>query len=162
MNEDLMHEREFVVFLGNLIDKRGWADGPWMQEPDRIEWRYEGLACLGVRNQVAGVWCGYVGVPDGHPWFKSSPRAPVAVHNGITFADTSTNLVWRTPRKDESSDVYWFGFHCDESCDLAPAFLARLREHSPDWPLGGEVYRDMRFVIGQVERLAAQAIAARS
>ena len=49
------------------IDKSGWYDGPWMTEPDRIEWRNEhGQPCLIVRNQ-SGALCGYVAVSPGHP-----------------------------------------------------------------------------------------------
>jgi hypothetical protein len=51
----------------NEIDKSTWGDGPWMTEPDRVEWRHAGLPCLALRNQM-GVWCGYAAVPPGHPW----------------------------------------------------------------------------------------------
>lgn len=47
-------------------EKRAWGDGPWVNEPDRVEWRYKGLPCLLKRGPL-GNWCGYVGVPPEHP-----------------------------------------------------------------------------------------------
>src|SRR6266436_107280 len=51
------------------IDRTGWTEGPWDQEPDRLEWKdaTTGLTCLAVRNRF-GAWCGYVGVPPTHAW----------------------------------------------------------------------------------------------
>ena len=48
------------------IDKSTWGDGPWQQEPDRVEFRHPGLPCLLVRHPRLGVWCGYAAVPPGH------------------------------------------------------------------------------------------------
>lgn len=49
-------------------DRTGWPEGPWMGEPDREDWDdpATGLACS-LRRNVGGIWCGYVGVPRGHP-----------------------------------------------------------------------------------------------
>jgi hypothetical protein len=40
----------------------------WDNEPDRVEFESLGLPCLIVRNPF-GALCGYVGVPEGHPWY---------------------------------------------------------------------------------------------
>lgn len=59
-----------------LKDKHLWGDGPWVQEPDRVEWVDEetGYQCLARRTKHTGTWCGYVGVPPGHPWFGKTDR----------------------------------------------------------------------------------------
>lgn len=51
-------------------DKASWPSGPWQDEPDKLQWQDEatGLACLVVRGPM-GALCGYVGVPESHPWF---------------------------------------------------------------------------------------------
>lgn len=87
------------------IDKSGWRDGAWQNEPDKVQWVDEatGLDCLIVRNG-GGALCGYVGVPEGHPWHgldymsctqrptcddrwcEHSPETLASVHGGITFA----------------------------------------------------------------------------
>ena len=38
-------------------DKTRWADGPWMNEPDRVDFVHAGFACFALRNYM-GVWCG--------------------------------------------------------------------------------------------------------
>lgn len=53
--------------IEHKIDRTGWAPGPWDSEPDRIEWRSEGIPCLIVRNRM-GALCGYAGVSPRHPW----------------------------------------------------------------------------------------------
>lgn len=51
-------------------DRHPWPDGPWMSEPDKVQWPDEatGLACLAVRGPM-GSWCGYVGVGKAHPLY---------------------------------------------------------------------------------------------
>ena len=49
--------------------KEKWIDGPWKQEPDRIEWKHNGMNCLAQRAPVTGSWCGYVGLPKSHPLY---------------------------------------------------------------------------------------------
>lgn len=50
-------------------DKSTWGPGSWHDEPDKAQWTDEatGLPCLIVRNH-SGSLCGYVGVPETHPW----------------------------------------------------------------------------------------------
>lgn len=94
-------------------DKSAWGDGPWQQEPDKVQWVDEatGLDCLIVRGP-AGALCGYVGVPESHPWFgveygsctvsesgqcgdengdggwcDHRPESLIQVHGGLTFSD---------------------------------------------------------------------------
>ena len=57
---------------------------PWLTEPDRLEWTHEGYPCLAVRNSF-GAWCGYVGVPEGHPWYERCEA---------DLADVQTKVRW--------------------------------------------------------------------
>lgn len=45
--------------------------GPWDKEPNEKEWITEGLNCKMIRVEM-GHWCGYVGVPEEHPWYNKS------------------------------------------------------------------------------------------
>lgn len=70
-------------------DKSTWGRGPWLTEPDKKQWQDQatGVPCLAVRNH-SGAWCGYVGVPPGHPAHgKDYDSVDVEVHGGLTFAD---------------------------------------------------------------------------
>lgn len=61
------------VAYANVQDKKGWGEGPWQHEPDKVQWvdPTTGYACLIVRGPV-GALCGYVGVPKGHPAYGLS------------------------------------------------------------------------------------------
>lgn len=87
-------------------DRERWGAGPWDAEPDKVQWVDEvtGLDCLIVRGPL-GSWCGYVGVPEGHPFFgidysrctqtpgcgesycNHTPEHIASVHGGLTYAD---------------------------------------------------------------------------
>lgn len=43
-------------------------DMPWEREPDKKEWWSHGLPCVILRMPSMGHLCGYVGVPQEHPW----------------------------------------------------------------------------------------------
>src|SRR5688572_25406873 len=72
----------------SFIDKSAWPQGPWHDEPDKVQWidPVTNLDCLIVRNN-SGALCGYVGVSEGHSLFeKEYGVAAVQVHGGLTFA----------------------------------------------------------------------------
>lgn len=45
-----------------------YGPGPWLDEDDEAEFETSGYPCAMVRNKPTGTWCGYAGVPAGHPW----------------------------------------------------------------------------------------------
>lgn len=130
-----MQSREWTT-----VDKDGWGEGPWQQEPDKVQWPDEvtGLPCLAVRNEVLGHWCGYVGVARDHPLYRAKRTArrveKLSVHGGVTFAaacDTSgdeSRWVCHVPDPGEPDHVWWFGFHCGEIYDLSPGHVATMAE----------------------------------
>ena len=137
--------------------------GPWQDEPDKVQWQdpATGLACLANRN-YAGAWCGYVGVPKGHPWFeKNYNDVDVEVHGGLTFSsgcDTSEDIpeghgICHVVEPGEP-EVWWLGFDCGHYQDLIPAYHCRV----PPLTLfnADDVYRDLEYVKGQCTNLARQ------
>ena len=77
-------------------DKSTWARGPWVSEPDKKQWPdpTTGLPCLILRN-LAGVFCGYVGVHSGHALYGEGYEelydkgVNISVHGGLTYAGLS-------------------------------------------------------------------------
>lgn len=140
------------------IDKSKWADGPWKDEPDRIEWRFLDMPCLIVRGP-SGALCGYVAVAPGHPWhgveYGAIDPSP-AVHWGLTYSDRcqAGGKICHVAREGEADDVWWVGFDCAHSGDISPSYL-----HLPYLQHIGfdGVYRDEAYVRSEVECLAAQA-----
>lgn len=154
-----------------------FGEGPWLDEPDRVEWRHHGYACLARRNNL-GVWCGYVAMPPSHPWHGKDYSAPwdseyehklpgypesldaVRVHGGLTYAAACAGEICHVPEPGESDAVWWFGFDCGHCEDYAPGLqqLARTREFADLHR--GLTYRDLSYVRREVESLADQARAA--
>ncbi len=131
------------------MDKSSWTDGPWTSEPDRVEWRTNGLPCLIVRADTTGALCGYVAVPKGHPFhgvgYDDVPD--VSVHGGLTYSDACGGHVCHVPQPGEPDDVWWLGFDCAHSGDMSPAY----DYHG--------IYRDVAYVRAEVDSLAAQCAA---
>lgn len=129
-------------------DKSTWGDGPWQTEPDRVQWNHAGFACLIVRNGW-GVWCGYVGVPEEHPYYKVNYNdvPNLLVHGGLTYSDVCRGHICHIPEPGFPDKVWWLGFDCGHWNDYAPGIAPGVRH--------GE-YRDLAYVTHEVEQLAEQ------
>lgn len=127
-----------------------FGPGPWVTEPDRVEWTSHGFPCLITRGPL-GTLCGYVAVPPGHP-LHGDGGAELDVHGGITYADTCHGEICHVPADGESADVWWFGFDCAHaSVDLIPQL-----QHELSSLTSSMIYRDVDYVRAECERLAAQ------
>jgi hypothetical protein len=161
--------------------------GPWDDEPDKAQWIDEatGLDCLIVRNPI-GALCGYVGVPENHPWhgkdysdclrpdcdsddswshYDHSPGAGVDVHGGLTFAaachpseEGESHGICHVPEPGRPDNVWWFGFDCAHAYDLAPGMV--MSDRAMGWASSGEdIYRTFAYVQRECADLAQQLAA---
>jgi hypothetical protein len=145
-----------------FVDKSGWPDGPWMKEPDKVQWTDEatGLPCLIRRNHQLGNWCGYVGVAASHPAFgKDCREIDVDVHGGLTFAefcdeDEKETGICHVPEPGSDARVWWFGFDCGHAWDLEPGMMRLLPRHM--FLNARSTYRDIAYVQGECRHLARQ------
>ncbi len=148
------------------IDRAGWPKGPWDDEPeDKVQWTDEAtqLPCIANRTDM-GHWCGYVGVPPGHPMHgKDESEIDVDVHGGPTFADRcqegdEARTVCHVPCPGEPADVWWIGFDCAHWDDQSPGLAARASRYGDAlgsvWNRG--VYRTLSYVEAQCASLAKQ------
>lgn len=141
------------------VDRSGWPPGPWDDEPDRVEWRIGDLVALALRQPSSGHWCGYVGLPPGHPWHGANyDGVDVAVHGGLTFAAScmhddrpAVERVCHVPREGESDDTWWLGFDCHHAWDLSPQ-LVKAGLTFPE-----ATYRTLDYVVAEIERMARAA-----
>lgn len=148
------------------IDRSEWLPGPWDDEPfDKMQYLHEvtGLPCLMKRN-ILGAWCGYVGVPEGHPWYEKSYAEldeSVDVHGGLTYdghcqEGDEARTICHIVAPGEPDNVWWLGFDCAHWNDLMPT-----KKFQAGWPLiAHEVYRDVAYVQAEIDRLAQQVAAA--
>lgn len=155
--------------MGGVMQKFD-VPGPWDDEPDREESRWCGLPVL-VKRGPSGAWCGYVGVPPGHPWHGKSygdalcghdgcyeHHIDVDVHGGLTYAapcdGNEGEGICHVPHEGEPADVWWLGFDCAHAWDISPRSL----KYGP--PMADEVYRDLAYVTTEARKLAEQVDAA--
>ena len=138
------------------VDKSNWERGPWDNEPDKVEFRdpVTSLPCLIVRNPL-GALCGYVGVPEGHPWYeKEYEEIDVRVHGGLTYSAFCTE----GPQEESichvgEDKVWWLGFDC---CHLGD-FTEMKGRFYPHLKQNPDIYRDIEYVKTEVRNLAKQA-----
>lgn len=161
-----MSEPTPTIDPATTVDENRYGPGPWVGEPDRIEWRYRGVPCLMVRNVELGNWCGYAAVPPGHPWHGRDMEAiDVEVHWGLTYSAACTGQICHAPQPGEPADVWWLGFDCGHGFDIMPWMSKRLgaRRLDSSFPADGPFavkYRDVAYVRAECERLADQILAA--
>lgn len=148
------------------MDKSAWGEGPWLGEPDKVQWVDEatGLPCLAVRAPM-GHWCGYVGVPEGHPLYQmSDSHAAVEglqVHGSITFTEScqtgdEARAICHIPEEGMPDRVWWLGFDCGHSWDLSPGIIS---EFGPIGPTMIPQYRTLDYVQETCADLARQLAA---
>lgn len=156
---ELANYREY-----RTADKSTWGHGQWHQEPDKVQWidPATGLDCLIVRGP-SGALCGYVGVPETHPFhgkdYSDIYDHDIECHGGLTFSDSCAPAndkgeaygICHVPAEGRPDHVWWFGFDCAHSGDLCPKF------RQDDF--GYNLYRDIDYVKAEVGSLAAQLAA---
>ena len=134
------------------MDKSSWIRrGEWDDEPDKLQWTDidTGLVCLIVRGPV-GALCGYVGVPEGHPWYKTDPYADC--HGGVTFTGFCQEANDEHGICHVGDDTpWWIGFDCAHSGDLTPGAMYDRGE----W---FSTYRNINYVKRECALLAQQVI----
>lgn len=136
----------------HVFDRTGWPAGPWDQEPNRVDFKHAGFPCFVQRNW-SGAWCGYVGVPPTHKLYKVpyQQASDYNVHGGLTYSNVCNGVICHTPEPGESDDVWWFGFDCHHSGDLAPKDQSVF-----DFMGYPNTYRNLDYVIKEAKSLAEQ------
>jgi hypothetical protein len=66
------------------FDKAKWGKGPWLNEPDKVQFIIEGYHALVLRSHH-GALCGYVGVDKAHPCYGLSSENISYLIMGMDF-----------------------------------------------------------------------------
>lgn len=121
-------------------------------EPDVFVWvnKETSLPCLMLRASFNGTWCGYVGVPESHVYYKKdfAEIRSVEVHGGLTysnFCEIKTAFFNKKMGNNYDKNKYWWlGFDCFHYRDTG------LKEVS----YFDESYRTQTYVESECEYLA--------
>lgn len=120
---------------------------PWEQEPDSFEAELCGFTIRLRRNTELGTWCGYVIIPEDHPWhgLTYADLTDVSVHGGVTYSG------------EEVFHQEWaVGFDCGHAFDLVPLLVSEKYQGSPLESAVG-TYRNMEYALDEARHLAEQA-----
>lgn len=133
--------------------------GPWHAEPDRADLEHAGLPCLLLRHDH-GHWCGYVGLPDDHPWSGIDFSDLDAIHESreswVGLPEVHGGVTWNRGCDDLRSrrvSRHWVGFDCGH---MASGDLVLSPRSFLEISARGE-YRTLAYARVEVEKLAAQA-----
>ena len=147
--------------------------GEWVEEPDEVDFEHSGFTCKVIRvvkyegvkleHAFGGHFCGYVRIPQGHPWYgEKAYDIDCSVHGGLS---------WSGPPPFDNNDEWWVGFDCGHSGDIIPSMgkmLGEIREKDPMLKklynmhkdirhLFAESYKTFHYAIGETQDLAQQA-----
>ena len=134
----------------------GW--GERVGEPDAWSGEHLGFPIFARRGSY-GTWCGYIGLPAGHPWvaWEDEPEG-VSVHGGITYAQEEL------PLTDPGGASAWYiGFDCAHFGDFMPGLVPAepgvdpLATATRLQATGTAVYRTLEYVQAELRGLAEQA-----
>lgn len=145
------------------VDRTGWPAGPWDNEADRYEWRRGKIPCLIRRRSRFGYWCGYVAVPEGHPWFgRDHDQIGARVHGMLNYSggcNPQAGICHEVGPGDDDL-VWWLGFDCGHPQDVRPGVLAlavaAIDRYAKELPRGA-VYRTADWCKVETSMLADQA-----
>lgn len=147
------NERHYKNPRGSL------PEGAWSQEPDKVVWIDEvtKLDCMLLRNDL-GTWCGYVGVPETHPYFGlDCKRVEFAFEREIDFSSTckvgasEDEKVVCHCRTYEHGETWWFGFNLASCWDYIPILTHQVATTQD--------YRDINYARTLVESLSLALLA---
>jgi len=145
----------------NLDKAQLFGPGPWVKEADKIQMLQveTDFDCLIVRHPHSGHLCGYVGVPETHPYFKKGyDEIGVEVHGGLTFANLCAphgkeeESVCHVPLPGRSDQVWWLGFDCAHAGDKSPID----KKYGFDYSHVYQTYKTIDYVKEEIEKLALQ------
>ena len=131
-------------------DKKTWGPGPWVDEPDRLEFTAHGYNCLAQRARTTGAWCGYVDIPIDHPMKQAKILDNnLDVHGGITYSRAIDENTYRL-----GFDCSHLGDYLPWACKLNQTLMSdKLKNYDP-FKKGN--YKTLEYVKGQCEKLALQ------
>jgi hypothetical protein len=146
-------------------NKKKTQFGPWINEPNRLEFKHSGIDCLLIRHTEMLYWCGYAGVPEGHPLFgkgyyeiynyEREGGIDISVHGGLSFSGKCNGLICHL----SDNETWWFGWDTAHFNDLCPILTSDVFDILSSPERRRAVYRDIEYVKEETKSLADQLAA---
>ena len=162
-----------LCVLPSLVDK-------FRREHNFKMFKHQGFTCIVVRQRSYGHYCGYVALPEGHPFYGKNGNDYIKVENAkeIPIGNRYIQAFCLDPEKLEKGEVtlgLFLQVHggityseydlvfIDEECTGKVWWLGFDCDHcddlapftdDPDWEMG--TYKDFDYVLQEVKSLAEQ------
>lgn len=168
-NQIKITKEEHIWTSEEKIKRLGY--GEWVEEIDVLGFEYRGYINKIIRVMqrepvskeeywFGGHLCGYIQIPDYHPYFKDKDKCDnMDCHGGITF--------------NQAHDEHWIGFDCAHSGDYVPS-MEFMRRTNPElisipekfplppgfekFSLFNTIYRNVQFCIDECTKIVDQLI----
>ena len=120
-------------------DRNKFVKGEWDKELDIYELSTEdGWKAYIKHHPRIGHLCGYLAIPEDHPFYREHYDINVRIHGGLTYAS-------------EYEGEFQIGFDCAHWNDTSP-----FQFHSLPFPNPEATYKNVEFVCGELEKLIKQ------
>ena len=101
-----------------------------------------------ARHLNLGHHCGYLQIPENHPWHgQDYDDIEADVHGGLTYAEF------------QKDGTFYVGFDCAHAGDLVPG-MSTPWYYTPDHDMTPKAFRDLDYVVNELRLLAEQAVEA--
>jgi hypothetical protein len=141
-----------IVFI-EFYNKKNFPPGIWMSEPDFCKWKSYGFTCLAIRDMSLGMWRGFVGITNKHPFFNKKFEDllhqdwidTLNIHGGLA-------AIGKLPihYNEYNNDNWWFSFECTQGEDFIPLL------NNDEGPSNFLSYKNLHFVRRETNYLAQQ------
>jgi hypothetical protein len=143
-----------VIFI-EFYNKQNFPKGAWMSEPDLCAWEGK-LPCLVLRDMNMGIWKGFVGLEESHPYHGKALEELLKIPETMEiFFSVYGGLsgVGRLPAKykEFAKNYWWVGIETSHGGDLMPLITYENVEMKP----GNQTYKDLKFIRKETNKLAS-------
>jgi hypothetical protein len=149
-----------LIFI-EFYDKKVFPPGKWMNEPDLCSWEHK-LPCLALRDMGLGIWKGFVGLDEQHPYYGQSieellksPRASEAMEIFVSVYGGFSGAGRLPPKyKEFAQNYWWIGIETSHGGDFAPLLVIDTSDPNAAKMTANQTYKDLRFIRKETNKLA--------
>ena len=142
-----------IIFI-EFYSKQSFPKGVWMSEPDLCAWENK-LPCLALRDMNMGIWKGFVGLEEPHPYYGKPLEELLKIPEAMEiFFSVYGGLsgVGRLPAKykEFAKNYWWLGIETSHGGDLMPLIKYEGQEKAANI----QTYKDLKFIRKETNKLA--------
>ncbi len=180
-----LHMKKTIIIPPD-IKLLAWGEGPWIDEPDQVEFEYKGYSCSVERHisvdkeSLSFLVSQFKDIKQKFPDNPLTKYLPLGLGHLCGYIRIPKGHPWEGVDRDSidasvhggltygerREDRYCIGFDCAHSGDTVPAMAAcenfgefkNLKQRFPNSSLWNNSYKTVQYVINECKDLVDQAI----